>query len=158
MTDIQRYICENHSCPSALAIPPLWPRVWQTPAATAERLRAGRGESRPAFRLAGYRLREGVLYAAATSAPEEEAGVPLHGSGGPQGFFLPPFSGFYLADMGCGCPPEDLPPLPSYTVHTLRFLVMEITTEGGTSKAHPWWEAVSWRVISEDWIKLTKTR
>ena len=93
-----------------------------------------------------------ILYAAPSAFPvkplsvDEESGAVSDTTG----LFPSRLPGFYLADTGGhGIFQENLPPLPAYTVKVLRLLVMEVS-----AAPEQWWKAVTWKVISEEWIKL----
>jgi hypothetical protein len=151
LVDIQRTILARGGCPSAFALPPVRPLFSGARAPAPETLRAIRGQAQACFTFRGYALREGVLCAEpsvpAEPAPQIRESPPPAAEPAKR---LCPLPGFYLADIaespGCG----HLPALPSFTVRTLRLLVMELAVFPGT----PWWRRTEWSILSEDWIKL----
>ena len=149
LVDIQRHICEKSHCPAALALPPVWPLFREASPPDAARRKAIRGEKLPRLCFAEYRMRGNIL-CAAPSAPALYCDVEKSGA---DGQFPPRLPGFYLADTGSsGFLQENLyslPPLPAYTVKALRLIVMEVITAQSV-----WWKAVSWKLISEEWVKL----
>jgi hypothetical protein len=130
LSDIQSFIFEKFHCPSALALPPVLPLfcAWATP--QTELLKAIKKRGWKRFSFEGCFRLGGILCAQAR---------PLSGAG------------FYLADCETAPgPPENIPPPPTYTVKTLRLVVMEMKT----ARSPFWWESVEWRTTFEDWIKL----
>jgi hypothetical protein len=130
LTDIQRFIFEKFHCPSALALPPVLPLFCTQAAPRTELLKTIKKSGWKRFSFAGCARQGGILCVQA-----RPLGCP----------------GFYLAD--CENPPtapRHIPSPPTYTVKTLRLVVMEMKT----ARTAFWWEKVEWQTTFEDWIKL----
>jgi hypothetical protein len=139
LADIQKSLFALYGCPSAFALPPLWPLFSGRSEPPREKLMRLRKQNRPRFCFCGYARRGTILFA--DCAPLDPVPVPA----------LWELPGFYLADMQAPGAWERnlLPALPAYTVKTLRLIVMKVI-----AAKDPWWRGLEWSLISEDWIKL----